>query len=255
MKRRLDELLVVRELAPSLELARSFVMAGRVYRGEQRLEKPGLMLAEEELISLRSDRRFVSRGGDKLEGALRAFGAHFSELQGRVGVDVGAATGGFTDCLLQRGIDKMYTVDVSVGQLALSLRQNERVVVRERTNAKTLTSADFAEPVDLVVVDASFVGIGALLPAIARVLRPGGDLVALVKPQFEASKAVASRGRGVVRGDERQAAIELALSTFRGSPLVVKQGVDSEVAGPKGNVEHFAWAVRSAKEADGQGQG
>jgi 23S rRNA (cytidine1920-2'-O)/16S rRNA (cytidine1409-2'-O)-methyltransferase len=191
--------------------------------------------------------RFVSRGGDKIDPALTEFARAGLDVKGCVAVDVGASTGGFTDCLLQRGAAKVYAVDVGYGQLAASLRADARVVVRERTNARDLGATDFAEPVDLVVVDASFIGLGKLLPAIAGIVRPGGALVALVKPQFEAGKEAVSRGRGVIRDPEVRAQ---AIADVRGevtdAGFVIRGEVDSTVAGPKGNVERFVYATRTA---------
>jgi 23S rRNA (cytidine1920-2'-O)/16S rRNA (cytidine1409-2'-O)-methyltransferase len=187
-------------------------------------------------------RRFVSRGGDKLEGALEAFGGAFADLSGRVALDVGASTGGFTDCLLQRGAARVYAVDVGRDLLDERLRKDARVVVREGQNARALDASDFDEPIDLVVVDASFIGLGVLMPAIANVLQ-GGDLVALVKPQFEAGRKEVSRGKGVIRDEAvRDAAIAQARAAIveRGFEIVAE--VDSRVRGPKGNLERFLHA-------------
>src|SRR5690606_23486850 len=154
-------------------------MAGKVTSGPRRIEKPGALLPEGAALDVAAGPRFVSRGGEKLDHALDAFAAHGLDVAGRRCLDVGASTGGFTDCLLQRGAARVIAVDVGYGQLAAKLRADPRVDVRERVNARDLTADDLGGPVDLVVVDASFIGIAMLIGAIARALRPGGDLVAL----------------------------------------------------------------------------
>jgi 23S rRNA (cytidine1920-2'-O)/16S rRNA (cytidine1409-2'-O)-methyltransferase len=247
VKRRADQLLVDRGLAPSRSKAQALLLSGRVFSGEQRVDKPGALLDEAALLAVRGGERFVSRGGEKLEGALAALGV---EVAGAVCLDVGASTGGFTDCLLQRGAAKVYAVDVGHGQLAQKLRDEPRVVVRERTNARHLEPADFSEPIDVVVVDASFIGLDKLLPAIARVLRPAGVLVALVKPQFEAGRDEARRSRGVIRDPVvRDAAIARARSAVSAAGFELANECDSTLAGPKGNVEHFLCARRMEASA------
>ncbi len=242
---RADVLLVERSLAPSRARAQAMILAGEVYAGESRIDKPGQLVDVALELRVSPRRRFVSRGGEKLDGALRSFGARFDGLAGVVAVDVGASTGGFSDCLLQRGASKVYAVDVGWGQLDDRLRRDPRVVVRERTNARSLGPEDFAEPVDLVVVDASFIGLDKLLPAISAFLRPGGELVALVKPQFEAGREAVSKGRGVIRDREvREAAIASARGAIEAAGFELVAEVDSEVVGPKGNVERFVHAKR-----------
>jgi len=245
VKTRADLLLVERGLAESRSRAQALIMAGVVYSGERRIEKPGDSLASDASLRVLEPPRFVSRGGDKLEAALVAFADHGLVTDGRIGVDVGASTGGFTDCLLQRGAAKVYAVDVGWGQLHPRLRGDPRVVVMERTNAKDLTAASFAERVELVVVDASFIGIGKLMPAIAGFSPKGGELVALVKPQFEAGREEVARGRGVIRdGAVRAAAIARAVAEIEASGFEVVSGIDSPLAGPKGNLEHLVFARR-----------
>lgn len=241
---RADQLLVERGLAPSRARAQALVLAGEVFVGERRVDKPGDLIAEGAALRVAARPRFVSRGGDKLEGALAALGG-FDDLARRVCLDVGASTGGFTDCLLQRGALRVHAVDVGWGQLHASLRTDPRVDVRERTNARELVPDHFEAPIDLVVVDASFIGIEKLLPAIAGVLRPGGDLVALVKPQFQAGRDVVSRGKGVVRdAAAREAAIAGARAAIVDHGFAIVGEVDSAVHGPKGNVERFVHARR-----------
>jgi 23S rRNA (cytidine1920-2'-O)/16S rRNA (cytidine1409-2'-O)-methyltransferase len=239
-KQRADVLLCERGLAPSRSRAQSFIMAGEAFANDVRIDKPGTLLSVDVVLRVTPRRRFVSRGGEKLEGALAAFGARFADLSGVVAVDVGASTGGFTDCLLQRGAAKVYAIDVGYGQLDDKLRADTRVVSRERTNARDLTAADFQEAIDLVVVDASFIGLAKLLPAIRRILAPSGELVALVKPQFEAGRAEVSRGRGVIRDDAvREEAIGSARRAALEEGFDILAEVDSAVPGPKGNRERF----------------
>jgi 23S rRNA (cytidine1920-2'-O)/16S rRNA (cytidine1409-2'-O)-methyltransferase len=181
---RADQLVVDRGLAPSRTRAQALIMAGKVFAGESRVNKPGELLASDvELEARGEDHPWVSRGGVKLAGALDEFKV---DPAGLTAVDVGASTGGFTDVLLTRGAAKVYAVDVGYGQLHDKIRRDPRVVVLERTNARTMTPETLGGAlVDLAVVDASFIGLEKLLPAIATVLRPGGVLVALVKPQFQ----------------------------------------------------------------------
>jgi 23S rRNA (cytidine1920-2'-O)/16S rRNA (cytidine1409-2'-O)-methyltransferase len=242
---RVDQLLVERGLAPSRAKAQALVMAGAVSSGDRKIEKVGTPLDADAELRVARAARFVSRGGDKLEHALSAFAATGLDVAGSIAVDIGASTGGFTDCLLSRGAAKVYAVDVGYGQLAAKLRSDPRVVVRERTNARDVTASDFDEPIDLVVVDASFIGLSKLMPAIARILRAEGALVALVKPQFEAGKEAANRGRGVIRDAAvRERAIGEARNSVIEAGFVLHAGIDSALAGPKGNVEHFLYATR-----------
>ena len=243
MKKRADVLLVERGLTESRTRAQAMIMAGSVYSGERRVAKPGDSLAEDAPLRVVEPPRFVSRGGDKLEGALREFSALGLDVAGKIAVDVGASTGGFTDCLLQRGAAKVYAVDVGWGQLHAKLRADARVVVMERTNARDLTRQSFGEAVDLVVVDASFIGLGKLVPAIGGLLDGGGELVALVKPQFEAGREEVTRGRGVIRDEAvRASAVAHALSDVELAGFSVLGGVDSSILGPKGNREHLVYA-------------
>ena len=222
------------------------VLAGTIYSGEVRLEKSGALIARDALIEVRGRAvPYVSRGGVKLAGALDAFAM---DVRGLFCLDLGASTGGFTDCLLQRGAARVVAVDVGYGQLAHKLRIDPRVVVLERTNARTLTPEAIGGLADLTVVDASFIGLGKLAEAIARCTRPGGELVALVKPQFEVGREEASRGKGVVRDpDVRARAIAGAVAELREAGLNVLDQSDSAILGPKGNREALVRAVYSPK--------
>jgi len=244
-KLRVDVALVERGLAPTRAKAQAIVLAGVVWSGDKRLDKPGTLIAEDAEIKVRrAASAFVSRGGDKLLGALESLGVSVVGLRC---LDVGASTGGFTDCLLQRGAKLVVAVDVGYGQLAQTLRTDPRVVVMERTNARALDAASIGGVVDLTVVDASFIGLGKLMPAIAACTRVGGELVALVKPQFEVGREEAARGRGVVRDQGvRARAIDAAASSVALSGFELLGRCDSTVPGPKGNVEAFVWARRVA---------
>jgi 23S rRNA (cytidine1920-2'-O)/16S rRNA (cytidine1409-2'-O)-methyltransferase len=243
VKVRADQLLVTRDLAPSRARAQALVLAGKVFLGERRIDKPGTLLPADAALTVRGeDHPYVSRGGVKLAGALDAFGV---EPGGKRCLDLGASTGGFTDCLLRRGARFVAAVDVGYGQLAHSLRTDPRVLVLERTNARTLEPDHVGGACDLVVVDASFIGLGKLVDAIARCTVPGGELVALVKPQFEVGRDEASRGRGVVRDPAlRAVAIAGAVADVACGPFDVLGTVDSPIAGPKGNLEAFVHARR-----------
>jgi 23S rRNA (cytidine1920-2'-O)/16S rRNA (cytidine1409-2'-O)-methyltransferase len=217
-------------------------MAGRVFTNDRRIDKPGTQFPTDVGIAIRPGPAFVSRGGDKLAGALEDLDL---SPEGAVCVDVGASTGGFTDCLLQRGAKKVYAVDVGQGQLADRLRRDPRVIGRDRVNARYLLASDFDDPIDWVVVDASFIGIDRLIGAIAQITRRGGQLLALIKPQFEAGREQVQRGKGVIRDPEvRRAAIERAAQVVRDAGFELLSQCDCRVPGPKGNIEHFLSARR-----------
>jgi 23S rRNA (cytidine1920-2'-O)/16S rRNA (cytidine1409-2'-O)-methyltransferase len=243
MKLRADQLLVEKGVAPTRSKAQALILAGKVYVGETRIEKAGTLLAADAPIEMRGeDHPYVSRGGVKLAGALDAFAV---DPAGKRCVDLGASTGGFTDCLLQRGATRVAAVDVGYGQLAHRLRADPRVLVLERTNAKTLEPGQVGGLAELVVVDASFIGLGKLLPAIARITRPDGELVALVKPQFEVGREEASKARGVIRDAAlRTRAIEKVEREVRAAGFELLGTTDSTLPGPKGNVEAFVHARR-----------
>jgi len=248
-RERADVLVVERGLAESRAKAQRLILAGQVFSGERRVEKSGEVLARDVPLDVRGAQRFVSRGGDKLEGALEAFGF---DVRGATCADIGASTGGFTDCLLQRGARRVFAIDVGHGQLADKLRRDERVVVLERTNARYLTKETLGDGVDVVVVDASFIGIEKLLSGIVAVLREGGTLVALVKPQFEAGRDEAARSRGVIRDAAvRDRAISKARDAIVSAGFEVLGEVDSVLKGPKGNRERFVYARFVGAKAGG----
>jgi 23S rRNA (cytidine1920-2'-O)/16S rRNA (cytidine1409-2'-O)-methyltransferase len=239
---RVDVLLVELGLVESRAKAQALVLAGLVMVADQRVDKPGTLVAAGSELRLKRTDQYVSRGGKKLEGALDALTL---DPRDKICVDVGASTGGFTDCLLQRGAHKVYAVDVGHGLLAEKLRQDPRVVVMDRTNARHLKGVDFPDVVDWVVVDASFIGISQLIGALAEVLPSGGLLLAMIKPQFEVGREQARRAKGVIRDPElRASAIETARATVAEAGFRLVSGNDSTLAGPKGNVEYFLHAIR-----------
>ncbi len=242
-KIRLDQLLVDRGLAPTKSRAQALILAGDVLVGGTRVDKAGAAFAGDVELSLRAELHpYVSRGGVKLAGALDAFAVDVRSLRC---LDVGASTGGFTDCLLQRGASGVVAVDVGYGQLAHKLRVDPRVTVLERTNARGLTTEMIGGQVDLTVVDASFIAISKLIDAIAHCTRTGGALVALIKPQFEAGREEASRGKGVIADAAvRARAISEAIGAVKAAGFEVIGECNSSIAGPKGNVEAFVHARR-----------
>lgn len=241
---RLDRLLVDRGLAPSRERAQRLVLAGAVLVDERPATKPAAVVAPDAALRLRTPASaYVSRGGEKLAGALDAFGL---DVTGRMALDVGASTGGFTDCLLRRGARRVLAVDVGYGQLAWTLRQDARVVVLERVNARHLEPAMLPEAPDLAAIDVSFISLALVLPAVARVLRPGGDVIALVKPQFEAGRGQVGKG-GVVRDPAvREATVTSVRTAAEALGFLVRAQAESVLAGPKGNREVFLWLTGAA---------
>ena len=240
---RLDQLLVERGLCPTRSKAQAAVLAGQVLVNGQPAGKPGDNLKADARIELAAPERFVSRGGHKLEHALLHFAV---PIQGTRTLDLGASTGGFTDCLLQHDATSVHAVDVGHGQLAWKLRQDPRVVVLERTNARELTPAHFspgATPFDVVVVDCSFISLRRILPPVPALLRPGGSILALVKPQFEAGKAEADRGAGVISDPAVHARVLAELEAFVHAELPTLRWlghVESPLLGPAGNREFLA---------------
>lgn len=237
-KIRLDELLVARGLAPTRAQAKSLIMSGRVLRGTERLEKPGREFSDDIELTVEQPPRFVSRGGEKLAGAIEQFALN---LRGAHVLDVGASTGGFTDCALQAGAADVVCVDVGRAQLHAKLRADSRVTNLEKINARHLSAADLPRSeFDAVVMDLSFISLKAVLPAVWPLLRAGGSLVALVKPQFEAGKAEADKGRGIIRDpavQERTLADvrDFALAQLPGAALVGT--MESPITGTDGNRE------------------
>jgi 23S rRNA (cytidine1920-2'-O)/16S rRNA (cytidine1409-2'-O)-methyltransferase len=236
-RQRVDVLLVERGLAESRTKAQALVMAGAVVVGEARVDKPGALVDPALPIRLKEDaapQRYVSRGALKLEKALEVFPI---DPRGKICADLGASTGGFTDLLLQRGAARVYAVDVGYGQLHPKVRNDPRVVVRERENARALTAEALGEKVDLVTGDLSFISLRLILPAVKAILRPGGEAVLLVKPQFEVGKGEVGKG-GVVRDDaKRRAALAGVEAAARDLGFEVVGEAESPIEGPAGNRE------------------
>jgi 23S rRNA (cytidine1920-2'-O)/16S rRNA (cytidine1409-2'-O)-methyltransferase len=233
---------VRRGLAPSRTHAHDIIARGAVLVGGAVADKPARLVAESEPIVVdTAGRRFVSRGGDKLDAALDRFPI---SVTGRRCLDAGASTGGFTDCLLQRGAASVTAVDVGYGQLHPRLRHDPRVEVRERTNIRTLAEEEDPDRFELVVADLSFISLTVVVPVLAGVLAaPGADLVVLVKPQFEVGQVEASRGRGVVRDPTlRRLALENVASALVSSAATIMGAMASPVLGPAGNAEYLLWA-------------
>lgn len=239
---RADQLLVERGLAESRTRAQALILAGLVFVGERRVEKAGQPLARDAAIEVRGrDHPWVSRGGVKLAHALDHFAL---DPAGWTAIDVGASTGGFTDVLLSRGARRVYAVDSGTNQLAWKLRQDDRVVVLEQTNARHLTAAEIPEPVDIVVCDASFIALAKVLPAALGFAKPGGRLVALINPQFEAGRAEVGKG-GVVRDPAVHARVcDDVAAWLDGIGWRVAGLVPSPITGPEGNIEFLIAAQR-----------
>jgi 23S rRNA (cytidine1920-2'-O)/16S rRNA (cytidine1409-2'-O)-methyltransferase len=238
MKQRLDRLLVERGLAESREKAQALIMAGDVMVEGQKAVKPGHSIDVSSKIEVSGKAPYVSRGGLKLAAALEGFAI---DVTGRVVMDVGASTGGFTDCLLQRGVARVHAVDVGTGQLDWKIRTNPRVVVHDGINARHLRAEDIGEPVDLVTCDVSFISVTLILPAVAPILRPEGTMVILIKPQFEVGKGQVGKG-GIVRSPELHreacARVEAAVKNLSFETSII----DSPITGAEGNKEFLLYA-------------
>jgi 23S rRNA (cytidine1920-2'-O)/16S rRNA (cytidine1409-2'-O)-methyltransferase len=239
---RLDQVLVQRGLCDSREKARRAILAGTVRINGQPARKASDNVRPGDTLTLDTPERYVSRGGHKLEHALHHFAIH---VEGVTALDLGASTGGFTDCLLQHGAAKVYAVDVGHGLLAWKLRQDPRVLVRERINARHLTPAHFPQdfqPVDLAVIDCSFISLQKLVAPAAALVRKGGRLIPLIKPQFEAGRAEVDKGAGVIRDPVvHQRVLDEFRQFISGQPGLVWQGVtESPLPGPAGNLEFLA---------------
>ena len=238
-KERLDVLLVQRGLSSSRERAKADIMSGLVYVAGQRVDKAGTTVPEDAEIELRgSSLAFVSRGGLKLEKALDTFGV---TPEGKICVDCGASTGGFTDCMLKRGAEKVYAIDVGYGQLAWSLRSDERVVVMERTNIRYVTHEQVPDEIKLAVIDVSFISLKIVLPAVKALLAPDGEIVCLIKPQFEAGKDKVGK-KGVVRDiSVHKEVLRDFVTNAESLGFGVKGITFSPIKGPEGNIEYLGW--------------
>ena len=246
LKIRLDQYLCQNGLVSSRERAKALIMSGIVFVDQQKADKAGQMIAEDAQVEVRGhDIGYVSRGGLKLEKAMKAFPL---TPEGKVYMDIGASTGGFTDCMLQNGAGKVYAVDVGYGQLDWKLRQDPRVICMERTNARYLTREQIPDPLDFVSVDVSFISLGLILPALRPLLQEGGQMVCLVKPQFEAGKEKVGK-KGVVRDPAvHLEVLEQFLTHAAQNDLTVLGLTYSPIRGPEGNIEYLGYLVVGAGE-------
>ena len=251
-KVRLDKLLVERGFIQSRERSRALIMAGKVTVEGKVIDKPGTQVDVEAKLQLRGeDSPYVSRGGEKLEGALHVLGV---KPQGMVVMDVGASTGGFSDCILQKGARKVYAVDVGYGQLAWKLQKDPRIVNLERRNIRYLKREEVQEEVDLILIDTSFISIEKFLPHLLGFLRKGGFILSLVKPQFEVRKGEVGKG-GVVRDSTLHQKVINRISKFsRELGLKILGVTESPLLGPRGNKEFFIY-LKKENERDGQTEG
>lgn len=240
---RLDHMLVQRGLVESREKAQRLIMAGKVRVAGQVQPKAGKTFAEDSVVEIEQPERFVSRGGEKLEGAFQQFGLN---VEGLVCADVGASTGGFTDCLLQHGAARVYAIDVGKGQLHWKLRSDPRVIVIDEMNARNIQATLLPEPVAFACVDVSFISLTLVLPAVIKVLAPQATIVTLIKPQFEAGREQVGAG-GVVRDDRVRAEVVEKIRAFGEAKLgLTWRGVcESPIKGPAGNVEFLAWWAKT----------
>ncbi len=238
-KKRIDRLLMEKGLAPSMEKARALILAGSVIVNDQRVDKPGVEFGPQDTIRIRGEEQpYVSRGGLKLEKALEKFGI---VPAGKVVLDIGASTGGFTDCLLKRGVRKVFALDVGYGQLDWSLRQDPRVVNIEKTNIRYVTPQDFPEPFDLITIDVAFISLTMVLPVAKELLKSNGEIVALIKPQFEVEKGEVEKG-GVVRNHIKHQQVVEHIQEFSKEIGLTPAGViESPVLGPMGNKEFLVY--------------
>jgi 23S rRNA (cytidine1920-2'-O)/16S rRNA (cytidine1409-2'-O)-methyltransferase len=236
-KHRLDVIIFERGLVKSRQRARAVIMAGRVLVNGQRVDKPGFLASGKDKIEFKGgDNPYVSRGGLKLEAALKRLPL---DVSGAVCIDVGASTGGFTDCLLQHGAKRVYAVDVGYGQLAWEIRQDQRVIVIERTNVRHMPDHAIPETVDLITIDVSFISLKIVVPAVIRFLKPDASILALIKPQFEVGKGQVGKG-GVVRDPlQHDHVIEDLTCFFTDNGLIRESVFPSPLLGPKGNREFF----------------
>jgi 23S rRNA (cytidine1920-2'-O)/16S rRNA (cytidine1409-2'-O)-methyltransferase len=236
---RLDQALVERALCDSRERAKRLILAGQIRVNGHPAKKASDNIKPADEITVATPEKFVSRGGHKLDHALEYFQLNVQKL---VAIDLGASTGGFTDCLLQRGVEKIFAVDVGQGQLAWKLRSDPRVMVMEKTNARFLKPDNFPAPADLLVVDCSFISLKKILPSAAPLLKPDGKIVALIKPQFEAGKAEADKGRGVIMDSAIHERVLAELQEFVSAQagLCWRGVVESPLLGPAGNKEFLA---------------
>ena len=248
MKERLDVLLVKKGLAPSREKAKTMIMEGNVFVNNQREDKAGTNIPEDAVIEIKGNTlKYVSRGGLKLEKAMTHFGI---SLEDKICMDIGASTGGFTDCMLQNGAKKVYAVDVGYGQFAWKLRTDERVVCMEKTNIRYVTPEDIADVLDFASVDVSFISLAKVLPAAKELLRDEGEMVCLIKPQFEAGREKVGK-KGVVRDPAvHREVIEKVITDARELGFSILHLEYSPIKGPEGNIEYLVHICKGGRKEE-----
>jgi 23S rRNA (cytidine1920-2'-O)/16S rRNA (cytidine1409-2'-O)-methyltransferase len=243
-KVRLDNLLVHKGLVLSREKARSLILEGKVFVNEVKIDKAGKLIDPNAVLRIIKKIPYVSRGGIKLEKALKFF--HI-DVRGAVAMDIGASTGGFTDCLLQHGAEKVFAVDVGYGQLAWVLRKDKRVITLEKTNIRHLEQDAVTDAVDIATIDVSFISLLKVIPRVSEFMTPEGKIIALIKPQFEVERKDIGKG-GVVREEKkRQEVIEKIIKNVRHLGFEVLGVMQSPLVGPKGNIEYFIYIKRSSQ--------
>ncbi|OGW03760.1 MAG: RNA methyltransferase [Nitrospinae bacterium RIFCSPLOWO2_01_FULL_39_10] len=237
-KRRLDNLLLERGIVQSRERAKGLILSGDVRVNGNPVNKAGTLIDENAEIEITKDIPYVSRGGLKLEKAIKEFNINVKD---KVAIDVGASTGGFTDCLIQYGAKKVYAVDVGYGQLAWKLRNDPRVVIIERKNVRYIKPSDIGEPVDIATIDVSFISLKLVLPVVKNLLKENGEIIALIKPQFEVGKGEVGKG-GIVKDEEKHKKVISEIKSFAiDSGFKVLNVTESPIAGQKGNVEFLIY--------------
>ena len=237
-KRRLDNLLLERGIVQSRERAKGLILSGDVRGNGNPVNKAGTRIDENAEIEITKDIPYVSRGGLKLEKAIKEFNINVKD---KVAIDVGASTGGFTDCLIQYGAKKVYAVDVGYGQLAWKLRNDPRVVIIERKNVRYIKPSDIGEPVDIATIDVSFISLKLVLPVVKNLLKENGEIIALIKPQFEVGKGEVGKG-GIVKDEEKHKKVISEIKSFAiDSGFKVLNVTKSPIAGQKGNVEFLIY--------------
>src|SRR3990167_8964826 len=239
-KRRLDNLLLERGIVQSRERAKGLILSGDVRVNGNPVNKAGTLIDENAEIEITKDIPYVSRGGLKLEKAIKEFNINVKD---KVAIDVGASTGGFTDCLIQYGIKKVYAVDVGYGQLAWKLRNDPRVVIIERKNVRYIKPSDIGEPVDIATIDVSFISLKLVLPVVKKLLKENGEIIALIKPQFEVGKSEVGKG-GIVREKEKHEKVISEIKSFATDlGIKVLNITKSPITGQKGNVEFLIYIL------------
>ncbi len=245
MKERLDKIIVDRGLASSRERARALIMEGKVFVSGAPVTKAGTMVAPEAPVEVSGGEiPYVSRGGLKLEAALKHFNI---SAAGRIAMDVGASTGGFTDCLLQHGAIKVYCIDVGYGQLAWKLRQDPRIVIIERANIRYLEKEKIPDSIELATIDVSFISLVKVLPKVLEFLQPEGELIALIKPQFEVGKGEVDRGGVIKDAAKRERAVSQVKEAIQSLGLRIIGVIQSPVTGHKGNIEYLIYMIKPAE--------